>query len=225
MSRTDWLELDGLTSFHTIRSDRRGGGVTVLVRDDIKSALIPEWCIYDESFESCGVKLFMGRDVYYIMGVYRAPSSNIASFNSKFSSVLDLLTYSPNHMLIAGDFNIDISINSPPETTGEYLDAFRSRYFLPAITIPTRVANSTATCIDQLWLNRVNDFECGVFPIDISDHYPIFIILNSAFDINNLLTRVEFRCHSELNIEKFIRSIEDFSADFSSCPLNDISKN
>ena len=78
MSRSDWLEVEGLNGYHSIRSDRRGGGVSVLVRDDIKSSLINEWCINDDIFESCGVKLFIGKDTYYVMGVYRAPSSNIS---------------------------------------------------------------------------------------------------------------------------------------------------
>ena len=223
MSRSDWLEVEGLNGYHSIRSDRRGGGVSVLVRDDIKSSLINEWCINDDIFESCGVKLFIGKDTYYVMGVYRAPSSNIVTFNTNFFNVIDLLPISPNHVFIAGDFNLDISAVDPPESTNDYLDSFRSRYFLPAITVPTRVSDRSTTCIDQVWLNRVSDFESGVFPVEISDHYPIFVILNNSLNINDALIRVEFRCHSKRNIEKFICLVRNFASDFSNCPLSDIS--
>ena len=157
------------------------------------------------------------------MGFYRTPSSSLINFNSTFQNVIDMVPYAQSHMLIAGDFNIDIGDANPSQHINDYLDAFRSRYFLPSITIPTRETDNTSTCIDQIWLNRANDFDCGVFPVMISDHFPIFVILNNAYQSENLLTRINFRCHNESNIEKFVESVKDFVDEFSACPLNDVS--
>ena len=50
---------------------------------------------------------------------------------------------------------------------------------MPLITRPTRLTNSTATLIDNIFTNDFIDIEqsmTGLFITDISDHLPIFYI-------------------------------------------------
>ena len=49
-----------------------------------------------------------------------------------------------------------------------------SASFLPLISKPTRVANQSATLIDNIFCNILPLPESGIILSDISDHYPIF---------------------------------------------------
>ncbi len=48
---------------------------------------------------------------------------------------------------------------------------------LPVITRPTRVTHSSATLIDNLYINsnRIDTLTSGILTLDISDHFPVFV--------------------------------------------------
>ena len=49
----------------------------------------------------------------------------------------------------------------------------------PVINRPTRVTSASATAIDHILTNTIRDQDLENVIIDISDHFPIFTILNS----------------------------------------------
>ena len=67
--------------------------------------------------------------------------------------------------MIAGDINIDIL--SKDGSASETLHTFNSYDFLPLINIPTRVSDTTATCLDHMWYNH---FDANLSS-DITDHF------------------------------------------------------
>ena len=61
--------------------------------------------------------------------------------------------------------------------TQEFKDIFSSNYCLPLITKLTRVTNSCASLIDNIYSNvPINTGKCspGIFEVSISDHYANF---------------------------------------------------
>ena len=60
--------------------------------------------------------------------------------------------------------------------------AFENRIF-PVINRATRVAWPSATAIDHILTNTImdQDLQNGIIKLDISDHFPIFTILNSKY--------------------------------------------
>ena len=58
----------------------------------------------------------------------------------------------------------------------------------PVINRPTRVAWASATAIDHILTNTIMDQELqnGIIKLDISDHFPIFTILNSKMHKNSV---------------------------------------
>ena len=53
-----------------------------------------------------------------------------------------------------------------------------SRMFFPLITRPTRITSNTATLIDNIFTNNLNNLSVsGLMFCDISDHLPIFTML------------------------------------------------
>ena len=61
--------------------------------------------------------------------------------------------------------------------TTEYLDIMHSSGLVPLINRPTRVTHQSATLIDHIFTNNINQCENmlqGILLTDITDHYPIF---------------------------------------------------
>ena len=52
---------------------------------------------------------------------------------------------------------------------------------LPVINKPTRITKTSASAIDNIPINNFvrNSFETGILKTDVSDHFPIFIIIKN----------------------------------------------
>ena len=72
--------------------------------------------------------------------------------------------------------------------------------FFPLITRPTRITSNTATLIDNIFTNHLNNYSfSGLLFTDISDHLPIFCFTYRRTRINNN-AHVVFCDKSETNI-------------------------
>jgi exonuclease III len=73
-SEHDWIELPGYTSFHSVRRDKTGGGVTVLVDSTLKCEMYNPLTVNGAYFESCAVTVKFNDRNINVLGVYRPPS-------------------------------------------------------------------------------------------------------------------------------------------------------
>ena len=55
---------------------------------------------------------------------------------------------------IMGDFNIDTLAPAFSNQVNQFLDEIKSLHLMPLINIPTRITESSATCIDHVY--RIN---------------------------------------------------------------------
>ena len=79
---------------------------------------------------------------------------------------------------LMGDYNIDLLKIESHGPTSDYNDTMSSNCFIPLITRPTRITNSSATLIDNIFTNQFSSQQSlqGILLTDISDHYPVFYI-------------------------------------------------
>ena len=54
-----------------------------------------------------------------------------------------------------GEFNIDTLGLSFSNQVNQFLDEIKSLHFMPLINIPTRITESSATCIDHVYINQL----------------------------------------------------------------------
>ena len=79
-----------------------------------------------------------------------------------------------------------------------------SRMFFPLIARPTRITFNTATLIDNIFTNNLNNFSVsGLMFWDISDHLPIFTLLLDQNKDLNKTSWLSFRDKSANNVAKF----------------------
>jgi hypothetical protein len=82
-------------------------------------------------------------------------------------------------IILTGDYNINLLEFKHHIPTGEFVDCMTSKHFLPMILRPTRITPTSATLIDNIFINA---FECvvesAIITHDISDHLPIMTWLD-----------------------------------------------
>ena len=83
-----------------------------------------------------------------------------------------------------------------------YLSSFN---FLPLITIPTRITDHSAKCLDHIWTNDNSFMFSGSIINEITDHYPIFAICNKSS--NKEIIYLTFRNYSDNNTNDFVHNV------------------
>ena len=171
-------DIDGYNSFHSYRTSKVGGGVSIYVRSGIGVYTISDKCIISDDVESCVVEIICGdndtsREKLTLFGIYRPPSASLINFSEILNG---MIADSVNkNVVLVGDFNIDLV---EEESSTDFSNMMYSHNMYPLINVPTRVTDSSATCIDHIWYNGYNVSHSGCFVTDISDHYLIFCVLN-----------------------------------------------
>ena len=95
-----------------------------------------------------------------------------------------------------------------------YLTALLSNRFLPFITLPTRIKDFSATCIDHIFAKpgghvkqNISEIYSGMFYCDISDHLPCFLSLKGKH-CSTKYTRPKTRIFGDRNCRKFVDLME-----------------
>ena len=76
-------DIEGFQSYHVYRTDRRGGGVSVFVRDNLCSVSLHNLCIVDDLCETCGVAVQLSDNMRItVVGLYRPPGITVIMFGN-----------------------------------------------------------------------------------------------------------------------------------------------
>ena len=63
---------------------------------------------------------------------------------------------------LMGDYNINLPNSSTHEHTGEFVDILYSNEFLPLISRPTRITSNSATLIDNIMTNCLDNLNSSI---------------------------------------------------------------
>ena len=114
---------------HLPRKDRRGGGIGLLCRSNMKPQR--RQVTQMKSFEYCEWLLKYETVQYLIIVVYRPPYSElnrctVSDFIEEFGSYMETVVTTPFKLLIGGDFNIQMDVGDSPDTKkfNDLLDCF-----------------------------------------------------------------------------------------------------
>jgi len=198
------MEIEGYSSFHVYRTDRRGGGISVFVRTDLNSECVVDWSNINDFCEMCYVQVSLDQWKAKIIGIYRPPDRDIVSFCDYIEPVLNRIRNSELTILV-GDVNIDLI--DPGDAGALFVDLCHSYSFSPLINIPTHASQHTYDkCLDHIWINGSYDARSCVFKVDITDHFPVmaFFSLQMTSNVRKIKT---FRDHSEQSIDRLRREV------------------
>ena len=168
---------------HSCRTDRPGGGVALYLKSSIEYILRNDLKLTDNYSDSVFIEI--DKSVYktdknIIVGcIYRPPGGDLRLFNSHMESALSTIGKENKLIYLMGDTNIDLLKSGEHTLTSDFLDVLYSHNLIPLITKPTRVTQTTATLIDNIFTNDFKETKKhyqGILYNDISDHYPIYHI-------------------------------------------------
>lgn len=109
--------------------------------------------------------------------IYRPPKKSIAIFNETLKKLLEDLSRENKIVYLAGDFNINLLNANSHIPSSEFIEQMFSFSFFPSINKPTRITSTTATIIDNIFINTLSHSVCsGVMAVSVSDHCPVFCI-------------------------------------------------
>lgn len=153
-----WLKnyqmLFGFQNYNVISSFSRKnttqGGSLILIRNNLKSKERID--IVKLSIE-CIIELScVELEKHIIVCVYRPPiDSNFSTFESVMEDVLNLALKSNKFIIVCGDFNVNLLENN--SYTIRILSLFKSFNLANVFLEPTRITETTATCIDNVFCN------------------------------------------------------------------------
>ena len=169
----------GYNHVYNYRSEKRGGGVSLYIKDDLEYTRRNDLSIFNTSLESCFVELpsnQFGIKENVVIGVlYRPHNTVVVTFNDILNDILmKLKNERSKKVYLAGDFNINLLTAENHIPSSEFLELMFSHSFFPLINRPTRVTGSSATLIDNIFCNSINsNFYNAIIYSDISDHFPV----------------------------------------------------
>ena len=206
--------INGCNSVERHRT-RIGGGVVLFIKDDLNLSKRTDLAHFDEDMKFVYIEI--GNDQLHssrgiVIGViYRPPNRDIAYFNEKLCIPLERIKKEKTLCYSLGDYNINLLNHKSHLDTGAFIDMPSSYLFVPLITRPTRVTATTATLIDNILTNSVENIkhsDQGILVTDVTVHSPVFHIHRIP---KNKETEVYFikRIYSMNNKQAFLESIAE----------------
>ena len=200
--------IDGYNAENVYRTNRKGGGVSLYIREHVSFTTRTDIDIFNEIMESKFVEIgkrCISADRNVIIGViYRPPNSDVVQFTSFINGVLLKIKMENKKCFLLGDYNINLFNAEKHHPTSEFLENMFSYEYIPLINKPTRDSGHTASLFDNIYCNQIPSESTlsGSFYTDVSDHYPKFHIENKYVDEEKPHRMIK-RLFSERYVSKF----------------------
>lgn len=169
---------EGYVFRHSARSNRKGGGVGIILRNSLKFQRRPPLKV--KSFENYQLTISSGGINIRVVIVYRlhpTKKNGIKSsdFFTEFAEFVDSIATSNDHLLILGDFNIHWDVPSNPDTR-HLSDILRSANLTQHVNERTQIHGHI---LDLVISRETDDLVKNVCVSSmISDHYLVDIVLS-----------------------------------------------
>ena len=200
--------ISGYNSEHLCRNSKRGGGVSIFIKANIKYKRRTDLDIINDNIEAIFIEIkseeFNTKKNMVIGVVYRPPNTDLENFIDSLNNLTSPLNSSKTLNFYLGDYNLDLLSYSIHNPTAGFIDMIYSNSYLPLINKPTRVTSQSMTLIDNIYTNCIhNNIERGIFFTDISDHLPIFCIVNCFKTKTKTNEFIQKRIYSTKNFARY----------------------
>ena len=197
------IKIDG---YNLIRRDRDtyAGGICMYIREDL--AYNPRVDLQNQNLEDLWVEILLPKTKPIIIGTcYKAPNNN--NLNECLENTLDIVN-PENDIYVLGDFNICLT-GDKSNYRKSYTNLLGLHKFKQLIKEPTRVTDTSATCIDHIFVNKSEKVcQAGVIKSGISDHFITFCTRKISRDSLNKHNTVSARSMKNYCSENYIEKLQ-----------------
>ena len=172
------------------RENHKGGGTAILIRKDINYVRWRDLAENEEKeIESTYLELRAKNGKKFIMGsLYHSPNVNENKFLCHIKETLPKTQNErgENSIILGMDHNLDLLKSHIHQSTQSLIDIMIKNNMHPTITRPTQVTNTTATLIDNVFIDDklFQSFDSCILIEDISDYLPAIILLKQMKILN-----------------------------------------
>ena len=190
-------------NFFYMDSPTNTGGAALYIADNLKA--VPRTDIkFDVALVECWVKV---KKKIIIGCIYKHPTCDLEQFRNQLYDTIKTINPNRHEIYIFRDMNINFLKFNEHAQTEEFLDMLYANNILPIITKPTRLTDHTATLIDHIYTNSLQNFTPGILTVDITDHLPIFCLVRTQLTRNHS-NKKYFRDYSKLNKDLYLDDIK-----------------
>lgn len=165
------------------RIDSRSGGSAIFVSNTLTYTRRDDISIATNKCESVWLELdksFVSNMNTIIGSIYRSPSSSYSEFCQELDKVLTVLNNENKNIIIVGDININL-LDPSDSSCLDYITNLQGHGLESLLTSPTRcIPQGASTLIDHILSNVTSSQTAGIIDFSITDHYPIFLLLEST---------------------------------------------
>lgn len=180
----DFYNIQGYSLFGNCNESYSAGGVAVYVRNGYMCNCS---CDNLSSADVLKLSIVFENVVYTMLCVYRLHAFAKSIFICELDSILSAC--SDKNLIVIGDMNIDI-LNVIDKDSENFLLTMASHGLQSLINEPTRLTDSSKTCIDHIFIrchkNNKNVFIGEVYDLKLSDHCTITLNYFSNKCFNNI---------------------------------------
>ena len=179
----DLYNIEGYNHVFSHRERKAGGGVSLYIDNKFEYKERKDLSVSNSAHESLWVEILdpnLPNEAKKLIGViYRIPGSDIEVLNKYLKEIF--YKERDSQIIHMGDYNINLLNSEIHNLTNDFLNVNVSNMMLPLITKPTRISKTSSTLIDNIFSNKINDNSHlkGILTLDISDHFPIFYMMNT----------------------------------------------
>ena len=200
----------GYTHVGNYRNTKKGGGVSILIKNGISYKRRQDLDIFQEGgTESIFIEILSKSGKNIVIGsMYRPPNTDITQFSNNISSITSLAQKTKGRcsleIIIGMDHNIDLLKGSCHNPTQQFITDLSYIDLLPTITRPTRITNHSATLIDNIYVSIQlhRDFESTIRINDLSDHLPVLNMLKQTKLLNKEPLTFTSRCLNDQKLKE-----------------------
>ena len=132
----------------------------------------------ENEFESLFIDITINNEKGVVGEIYRVPNTSEPLSVSRYETIMRKLHSTKARVLLGTDQNFDYFKIQTHRNTYELYSHFLTSGLIPSITIPSRITHSSATLIDNIYIDInhiIRHVHSGTLIYDISDHLPIFM--------------------------------------------------
>ena len=201
------FEMDGYELTYKNRLNKGGGGVAIYVDTNFNFKIVEAMSqVIDNLLECITIEICMeNKKNMLISCVYRAPDSSIDTFKDWMGGMFSGI--GNKNIFICGDTNIDLLKHSNHKSTEDFINTIHSMCLLPSITRPSRITSHSATLIDNIFTNVIDNKISGLLVCDISDHLPVFTVIDYVYKNRTEKQKIFRRIKTDKSINMLIQDL------------------
>ena len=145
--------------------------------------------------------------------MYRPPNSNIQTFLASYNSLLSVIKKKrPTNIIVGLDHNLDFLKSDIHQLTNDFIQNNLDFGLIPTATRPTRITQSTATLIDNIFVsqNLCGKYVNNILINDTSDHLPVICTLSELKTTKREPLKITSRDTRLKNMQALKQQLENY---------------